>query len=46
MGQTRQPGLDDCVLGLHVGGMSVRDIARHLSELDGTESAAHGQPRD
>ncbi len=30
-------GLDDRVLGLYAGGMSVRDIARHLSELYGTE---------
>jgi len=35
--QTRLAGLDDRVLGLYGGGMSVRDIARHLSELYGTE---------
>jgi putative transposase len=35
--QTRLAGLDDRVLGLYAGGMSVRDIARHLSELYGTE---------
>src|SRR4051794_30043661 len=35
--QTRLAGLDDKVLGLYAGGMSVRDIARHLSELYGTE---------
>jgi putative transposase len=35
--QTRLAGLDERVLGLYGGGMSVRDIARHLSELYGTE---------
>src|SRR3954468_5502519 len=35
--QTRLAGLDDKVLGLYAGGMSVRDIARHLSELYGTD---------
>src|SRR3954453_2716827 len=35
--QTRLAGLDDRVLGLYAGGMSVRDISRHLSELYGTE---------
>src|SRR5215210_2830190 len=35
--QTRLAGLDDRVLSLYAGGMSVRDIARHLSELYGTE---------
>src|SRR3954465_3080391 len=35
--QTRLAGLDDRVLGLYAGGMSVRDIVRHLSELYGTE---------
>jgi putative transposase len=35
--QTRLAGLDDRVLGLYGGGMSVRDIARHLTELYGTE---------
>ena len=35
--QTRLAGLDDRVLGLYAGGMSVRDIARHLTELYGTE---------
>src|SRR4051794_41519608 len=35
--QTRLAGLDDRVLGLYAGGMSVRDIARQLSELYGTE---------
>src|SRR5688572_12568930 len=35
--QTRLAGLDDRVLGRYAGGMSVRDIARHLSELYGTE---------
>src|SRR4051812_13155326 len=35
--QTRLAGLDDRILGLYAGGMSVRDIARHLSELYGTE---------
>src|SRR3954466_5097834 len=35
--QTRLAGLDDKVLGLYAGGMSVRDISSHLSELYGTE---------
>src|SRR3954449_4374551 len=35
--QTRLAGLDERLLGLYAGGMSVRDIARHLSELYGTE---------
>jgi len=35
--QTRLAGLDDKVLGLYAGGMSVRDISAHLSELYGTE---------
>ena len=35
--QTRLAGLDDKVLGLYAGGMTVRDIAAHLSELYGTE---------
>lgn len=33
--QTRLAGLDDRVLDLYAGGMSVRDIAAHLSELYG-----------
>lgn len=35
--QTRLAGLDDRVLDLYAGGMSVRDIASHLSGLYGTE---------
>ncbi len=35
--QTRLAGLDDKVLGLYAGGMSVRDISAHLSELYGTD---------
>ena len=35
--QTRLPGLNEKVLGLYAGGMSVRDIAGHLSDLYGTE---------
>lgn len=35
--QTRLAGLDDKILGLYAGGMSVRDISAHLSELYGTE---------
>jgi putative transposase len=35
--QTRLAGLDDRVLGLYAGGMSVRDIAAHLTELYGVE---------
>ena len=30
-------GLDDKILGLYAGGMTVRDISAHLSELYGTE---------
>jgi len=35
--QTRLAGLDEKVLGLYAGGMSVRDISAHLSELYATE---------
>jgi putative transposase len=35
--QTRLAGLDERVLDLYAGGMSVRDIAAHLSDLYGTE---------
>ena len=35
--QTRLAGLDGKVLGLYAGGMTVRDISHHLSELYGTE---------
>lgn len=35
--QTRLAGLDDKILGLYAGGMTVRDISSHLSELYGTE---------
>ena len=35
--QTRLAGLDDKVLALYGGGMTVRDISSHLSELYGTE---------
>jgi putative transposase len=35
--QTRLAGLDDKILGLYGGGMTVRDISSHLSELYGTE---------
>ena len=35
--QTRLAGLDDRILALYAGGMTVRDIARHLSELYDTE---------
>jgi putative transposase len=34
--QTRLAGLDE-ILGLYAGGMTVRDISAHLSELYGTE---------
>jgi putative transposase len=34
--QTRLAGLDEKVLGLYAGGMTVRDISHHLSELYGT----------
>ncbi len=35
--QTRLAGLDDKILGRYAGGMTVRDIRAHLSELYGTE---------
>src|SRR3954452_19187892 len=35
--QTRLAGLDDRILGLYAGGMSVRDIEDHLTELYGVE---------
>ena len=35
--QTRLAGLDDRILGLYAGGMSVRDIEEHLGDLDGVE---------
>src|SRR4051794_6932554 len=35
--QTRLAGLDDKILGLYAGGMTVRDIAAHLSELYGVD---------
>jgi putative transposase len=35
--QTRLAGLDDGILGLYAGGMSVRDIETHLSDLYGVE---------
>ena len=35
--QTRLVGLDDRILGLYAGGMSVCDIAAHLTDLCGTE---------
>src|SRR3954468_6604664 len=35
--QTRRAGLDDRILGLYAGGMSVRDIEDHLTELYGVE---------
>src|SRR4051795_2468189 len=35
--QTRLAGLDDKILGLYAGGMTVRDISEQLSELYGTE---------
>jgi len=35
--QTRLAGLDDKILGLYAGGMTVRDISGHLSELYATE---------
>jgi putative transposase len=34
--QTRLAGLDDKILGLYAGGMSVRDIEAHLADLYGT----------
>jgi putative transposase len=34
---TRLAGLDEKILGLYAGGMTVRDISDHLSELYGTE---------
>ena len=35
--QTRLAGLDDRILGLYAGGMTVRDIEAHLSDLYGVE---------
>jgi putative transposase len=35
--QTRLAGLDDRILGLYAGGMSVRDIESHLTDLYGVE---------
>ena len=35
--QTRLAGLDEKILGLYAGGMTVRDISSHLSELYGSE---------
>jgi putative transposase len=35
--QTRLAGLDDRILGMYAGGMSVRDIATHLRDLYGVE---------
>jgi putative transposase len=35
--RTRLAGLDDKILGLYAGGMTVRDISAHLSELSGVE---------
>lgn len=35
--QTRMAGLDEKILSLYAGGMSVRDISSHLSEIYGTE---------
>src|SRR4051794_17114417 len=35
--QTRLAGLDDKILGLYAGGMTVRDISAHLSELYGVQ---------
>jgi putative transposase len=35
--QTRLAGLDDKILALYAGGMSVRDIEAHLTELYGVE---------
>jgi putative transposase len=35
--ETRLAGLDDKILGLYAGGMSVRDIEAHLTDLYGVE---------
>lgn len=35
--QTRLAGLDDRILGMYAGGMSVRDIVSHLQELYGVQ---------
>src|SRR5215213_3750544 len=35
--QTRLAGLDDKILGLYAGGMTVRDISAHLADLYGIE---------
>jgi putative transposase len=39
--QTRLAGLDDKVLGLYAGGMTVRDISAHLSGLYGVAVGRH-----
>src|SRR3954464_72813 len=36
--QTRLAGLDDKILGLYPGGMTVRDISAHLAELYGVDA--------
>jgi Transposase, Mutator family len=42
--QTRLAGLDERILGLYAGGMSVRDIEAHLSDLrGGSHPAASGR---
>jgi putative transposase len=35
--QTRLAGLDDRIIGMYAGGMTVRDIAAHLQDLYGVE---------
>jgi putative transposase len=37
--ETRLAGLDEKILGLYAGGMTVRDISAHLAELYGIEIA-------
>jgi putative transposase len=43
--QTRMAGLDEKILGLYAGGMSVRGISQHLSELFGIRVGQHPQSR-
>ena len=44
--QTRLAGLDEKILGLYAGGMSVRDIEAHLRDLYGDQGRSrHDQPR-
>jgi putative transposase len=43
--QTRMAGLDEKILSLYAGGMSVRDISAHLSEIYGTDRPSSRRAR-